>query len=330
MTLRKLALSLCAVISIVSVPEAATAATNAAASSTFTSITVFGDSLVDAGNIYAFTGGSIPSASDGYFQGRFTNGYNYPDLLSIDLFGEPTVASLAGGTNFAFGGARATNTSQVPDLQEQLGMFMGSGQAIDPTGLYILNFGGNDIFAALAPGAPAGFESDEAFLREAAAIYASGVQALAESGATNFLLTGFPVPGPGLEYSLLAEGFLSSELAALNLAEGSNLDRFSYLEFFQRLVADPTSFGLPATLDFTTTCQAAGALPDCTGYFYFDSTHPTAAIQLAAYRDMDRQFGLTAQAVPEPMTWIMMLFGFGAVGMAMRSARRHNRVALTA
>ena len=66
----------------------------------FTSLTVFGDSLVDAGNIFTATGGAIPSAANGYFNGRFTNGYDYTDLLSIELFGAPTVASLQGGTNF--------------------------------------------------------------------------------------------------------------------------------------------------------------------------------------------------------------------------------------
>lgn len=96
---------------------------------------------------------ATPAAAQGYFQGRFTNGYDYTDLLSIDLFGTPTVASSLGGNNFAFGGARATTTSGVPDLQEQLALFSLSGKAVDPSGLYVLNFGGNDIFAALAPGA---------------------------------------------------------------------------------------------------------------------------------------------------------------------------------
>ena len=78
----------------------------------YTSLTVFGDSLVDAGNIRALGLGANPA--QGYFMGRFTNGYDYTDLLSIALFGTPTMPSLgplAGGTNFAYGGARASNTS---------------------------------------------------------------------------------------------------------------------------------------------------------------------------------------------------------------------------
>lgn len=34
-------------------------------------------------------------------------------------------------------------------------------------------------------------------------------------------------------------------------------------------------------------------------------------------------------AVPEPSTWAMMLFGFGAVGGDMRSARRQRKLTLS-
>jgi outer membrane lipase/esterase len=303
---------------------AACVGTTAAAQTTpnYSSLTVFGDSLVDAGNIYALTGGATPSASAGYFQGRFTNGYDYTDLLSIGLYGTPTTPSALGGSNFAFGGARATNTTNLPDLQEQLALFTASGQQADANGLYVLNFGGNDIFAALQPGAPAGYANDSAFLLQAATIYAGGVQYLYDRGARNFLITGFPVAGAGLNFSLEAEGYLTTALGNLNLGSDSTLLRYSYLDFFQRLTADPTAFGLPANLNTTTTCQAAGALPDCTGYFYFDTVHPTAAIQRAAFNDINRQFNLIGSAVPEPATWLMMIAGFGAVGWSMRRSRR--------
>lgn len=291
----------------------------------FTSVTVFGDSLVDAGNVYLLTSGATPPASGGYFDGRFTNGYDYTDLLSIDLFGTPTTPSLAGGTNFAFGGARVTSTSQVPDLQEQLALFGASGQAIDPTGLYVLNFGGNDIFAALQPGAPSGYATDEAYLMQAALLYAGGIQTLADLGVQNFLVTGFPVP---VAYSGLADSFFLNDLSNLTLDAGTNVYFYSYLDFYQRLLADPTAFGLPAVLDLSTTCQAAAALPDCTGYLYFDGTHPTAAIQEAVYNDINRQFSLTG-SVPEPATWAMMLIGFGAVGWSMRRNRYRQRTTVS-
>ncbi|WP_222873363.1 SGNH/GDSL hydrolase family protein [Hankyongella ginsenosidimutans] len=89
---------------------AAIGAAVTAKAATVSGLYVFGDSLVDAGNTQALVlsvGGSDPTpASVGYFNGHFTNGYDYTDLLSIRLTGAPTVAALQGGANFAFGGAR--------------------------------------------------------------------------------------------------------------------------------------------------------------------------------------------------------------------------------
>lgn len=304
----------------------------------FTSLTVFGDSLVDAGNIRALGLGANPA--QGYFEGRFTNGYDYTDLLSIRLYGTPTVASLRGGANFAYGGARATTTSAVPDLTEQLGLYnayLAGGRSVDRNGLFVLNFGGNDIFAAQAAGAPTGFASDSAFLQTAAQTYAAGVRTLSDLGARNFLITGFPVAsGPGLAFSLEAEGYLTSALANLNLSGDTTLFRFSYLDFFGRLQAAPSAFGLPEPLILPDparsdggTCRGANAFPACTGFFSFDGTHPTAAVHQALFTDIDRQFALTA-AVPEPGTWAMMLVGFGAVGGALRAGRRRRTGALEA
>ena len=288
----------------------------------YTSITVFGDSLVDAGNIFTLTGGTIPSAANGYFNGRFTNGYDYTDLLSIDLFGTATVASLLGGTNFAFGGARATTTSSVPDLNEQLGLYAGylaAGNSVDSNGLYILNFGGNDIFNA--PDDPA---AEDMFIRQAASNYAASVQALNDIGVRNILLTGFPVLTDPLSFR--AEEYLNQELGMLSLASNTSFFQYSYLDFFQRVSTAPGSLGLPPQ-DQSMTCQQAGAVAianGCTGIFSFDGTHPTAPIQAALFRDINRQFNLTG-AVPEPATWAMMILGFFAMGSVMRR-RKPTRV----
>lgn len=328
--MRKAIFALMAAVAVVAGPAAAQTARPR-----FTSLTVFGDSLVDAGNIRSLGLGANPA--QGYFEGRFTNGYDYTDLISIRLYGTPTTASRLGGTNFAFGGARATTTSGVPDLAEQLDLFrsyLAGGRSVDRNGLYVLNFGGNDVFAALAPGAPAGFASDSEFLQTAASTYAGGVQALSDLGARNFLITGFPVAtGAGLSFSQEAEGYLTTALRNLSLTGDTTLYRFDYLDFFRRVTTDPGAFGLPDPLILPDparpdggTCRGANAFPACTGYFSFDGTHPTAAVQQAAFGEMDRQFSLTA-AVPEPATWATMLIGFGVVGGAMRRRKIVARAA---
>lgn len=316
----------CATMLVTAVPAAAQTTTPP-----FSSMTVFGDSLVDAGNIRALRLGADPAR--GYVEGRFTNGYDYTDLLSIAMYGTPTTASLAGGSNYAFGGARATSTTAVPDAGEQVAGYalaVSKGKAVDSSGLYVLNFGGNDVFAALEAGAPAGYASDSAFLKKAADDYAAAVASLDRLGARNILITGFPVAtlGTPLDYSLEAEGYLTSALSGLTLNGGTRLMRYSYLDFFGRVQANPTAYDLPATLILpdpsnpASTCQGARALPSCGGYFSIDGVHPTAAIHRALYNDINKQFGFGLPAVPEPATWAMMIVGFAVTGAALRRPRR--------
>ena len=62
-----------------------------AAAGPFSSVIVFGDSLIDSGNVQALSaevGEEDPTpAALGYFEGRFTNGPTYADLLSERLTG---------------------------------------------------------------------------------------------------------------------------------------------------------------------------------------------------------------------------------------------------
>ena len=133
-----------AVLAAAAIPSAATAG------SSFSGLYVFGDSLVDAGNTNILTNGAAPTPGLGYFGGRFTNGPNYVDYISSAYFGQLTKASLLGGSNFSFGGARVVSdtTDFIPDITPQLNAYKAaSGNTADPNALYILNAGGNDVFA---------------------------------------------------------------------------------------------------------------------------------------------------------------------------------------
>ena len=299
----------------------------------YTSITVFGDSLVDAGNLYIADGGTRPDPALGYFQHRFTNGYDYPDLLSLDLFGVPTKPSLLGGNNFAFGGARIIDTGDaIPDLQAQIGAFQLSGHGVDPNGLYIVNLGGNDVFGAegvFGPGNTIGSYPDiSSYLKAAAEQYVAGIQELNDLGVRNILMTDFPMAGDPL--TVEANGYLNAALGTLSLNADTDLFFYSLSDFNTRVLTDPASFGLPVERT-DTTCQAEGAqATGCTGIFSFDGVHPTAAIQAAGYHDMDKRFGLSAaQAVPEPASWITMIAGFGAIGAALRFRRGAPKISGT-
>jgi outer membrane lipase/esterase len=291
----------------------------------YSSITVFGDSLVDAGNLYLSNGGTRPDPALGYFKNRFTNGYNYPDLLSLALFGTPTTPSLLGGNNYAFGGARIVDTGDaIPDLGAQLATFMDQGSGIDPNGLYIMNFGGNDVFGAKGVFGPVGaigsYPDISSYLQAAATEYVEGVQTLLGLGARNILITDFPLAGDPL--TIEANGYLQTALSGLVVEDDASLFLYSLSAFNVQALTNPGSLDLPP-LRADTNCVAERAqATGCAGIFSFDGVHPTAAAQAAGYRDMVHRFGLTSvQAVPEPSSWLMMLGGFLCVGAAMRSRR---------
>lgn len=86
------------------------------------------------------------------------------------------------------------------------------------------------------------------------------------------------------------------------------------------LVAGSTTNLFSQTFDISANGQ---------NFFGFTSSTPITGIQITANTALIsriEQFRLggiqAAGAVPEPATWAMMLFGFGAVGYSMRSRRR--------
>lgn len=307
-----------------------TAASAARDTAHYSSITVFGDSLVDAGNLYLSNGGTRPDPALGYFEHRFTNGYNYPDLLSLELFGVATTPSRLGGSNYAYGGARIVDTGDViPDLGAQLADFKAQGHAVDPNGLYIMNFGGNDVFGAKGVFGPIGaigtYPTISAYLQAAANEYVDGVRTLIGLGARNILMTDFPLAGDPL--TIEANGYLDTALAGLALKDDVSLFVYSLSGFNVQALTNPSSLGLPPLRGDTNCVAEAAQATGCTGIFSFDGVHPTAAAQAAGYRDMVARFDLTsAQAVPEPATWMMMIGGFLLIGSLMRNRRQAGPV----
>ncbi len=300
-----------------------------------TKLVIFGDSFIDAGNIAIATGGVIPDPALGYWRGRFSEGPTWADYLGFASLGYAAGPSLAGGTNFAFGGARGAGDDlrpegAIPGLPTQGAMFvstLGPGNPFDPDALYIINFGNNDVNAIQSG------DTEGMTIPEYQAAYVNNmvgaVQALAGAGAHHILLAGVPNP-------LETEGQVLQAMldAALDAAEpalpgGTTLYRFDYFNFFLSLLADPTQYGLPADLDFTTPCLVAkvpGPGIDCTGYLSFDGTHVTRAVQQAIAVQMARQVGLAV--VPEPASWALMISGFGLVGLAVRRRKAATAVRL--
>ena len=156
--------------------------TSKAATPTFTHLYVFGDSYCDVGNDFAASGGAEPATP--YYAGRFSNGPIWVDHVAGFLKLGALKPSLAGGTDFAFGGAEVTAPvttllGTIPSVPQQVALYLQSvGGKADPNALYIIEGGGNDILNSVS-GSPLqlGFEialgisESELLLRRAGARY---------------------------------------------------------------------------------------------------------------------------------------------------------------
>lgn len=301
---------------------------------------VFGDSLVDSGNAAIASPGSAPA------HGRFTNGYDFADDLSATLGLGPATAFLAGGTNYAVGGATATTTGPVPvfppvpgsslvppSLGQQIASFYEPSvaaarrPAIDPNSLVLVTIGGNDVRAIL--------QGQPLTVGGTAMAVQSGLTELIADGARNIVVVGLPDIGripsvlvagsaastAGTQLSLALNAAYVQIIGGLSASLGSagSIELFDLFGFQHQLLATPTAFGLDPAL-LTTGCVDGGGLAtNCAGYAFYDGIHPTAQVHsLIAQR--------IAAQIPEPQSWALMILGFGLTGAALR--RRGTRAAL--
>ncbi|MGF7169593.1 outer membrane lipase/esterase [Sphingobium xanthum] len=298
-----------------------------APASAFSKLLVFGDSLVDAGNAQI---GSIllglpdpAPAALGYYEGRFSNGPNFADYLSQSLFGMETVAYLAGGHNFAVGGAEAAfKPGEVsPSFLPQLQLFQNLGEPIASDALVLVTFGGNDVRSVLTDLGAIDFTPT-------LNAFATGLSALAGAGAQTIIVTGLPDIGklpdtlaygdPAIEATATARTIaLNAAIEGLTVTlsqlTGTRIDFYHVYAQEQALRANPGAYGLT---NLTESCQSGGAaavLGGCAGYLYFDTIHPTSYVHALLAQGIVNQL-----PVPEPATWLLMILGLGMTGVAMR------------
>ncbi|GLR00099.1 autotransporter outer membrane beta-barrel domain-containing protein [Dyella mobilis] len=123
--------------------------------STFDGVITFGDSLSDAGNISLSTDPSIQPPLE------FTTNPGAVAVQNVAKgLGFSLSASLAGGSDYAWGGAGVLNNdpgtpAALPTITDQVTGYLAAGH-VDPHALYTMWGGANDIFyAATAAGAAA-------------------------------------------------------------------------------------------------------------------------------------------------------------------------------
>lgn len=286
----------------------------------YSDIIVFGDSVVDAGNAQELSGSN--RAHLGYYNGRYSDGPVYTDVLYRALFGTDMTASLLGGTNYAYGGARVKGGS-VPDLVSQIDAFeaaVGGSAAADA--LYVINITGNDMLALMS-GSTDGLSKEDYAARAGATLRAQ-LERLTALGARHILMTDVPNPAmpTQLPDGVLLQNAIDAALEGLTLE--ADLMTFSFASFYQRLLIDPTSVGLPADLRRDLHCLAVETPApnvDCSGYFFFDSGHGTAVTHAATAREVAQIVGITL--VPEPAA--LGLVGLGVIVIGATARRRSLR-----
>ena len=270
----------------------------------------FGDSLSDAGNDWIIDGHTDPVSP--YYQGHFSNGLTWVEDLS-NMLGLGTLKpSLAGGNDFAFGGAETGPTAiegvNPGDLVFQVAQYAALHPKPVGGALYTLDIGGNDIFKAIDE-LHAGQISPSVAgtaIAQAEANTVHAVETLFALGARNLLF--YEVPDLGLAPHLSADGPTWQNLAS-GLAKSFNQTVLSDLVPLEHLglkvydlptyslldtaVNNPSAFSSYGVTFTNVTSQAwtgnftnpnSGSLaPDASTHLFFDSVHPTGlAHQLTA------------------------------------------------
>lgn len=292
-------------------------------------IVIFGDSLSDSGNnalVIGTDAGQIISGNSyiptfAYGSGTYSNGDTWATGFASGL-GLTALPSLAGGTNYAYGGAETRSLGFPPSLRAQVNEFAGSAFGDVSSTLFVIAGGGNNARSAL--GTIAGGSLPELTIALASQRYANDVKLMVDQlqalGAQDIVV--WNTPNIGLTPAVQAAGSTAAMLGtavaanmnlvlADKLAGEAGVFTFDVFGLLGSAIANPGAFGLSNVSD------ACGAVLGCdpSTYLFWDGIHPTSAGHALITEALYTTLGITT-AVPEPGTaWLL---AFGAVALLLR------------
>lgn len=265
---------------------------------------------------------------------RFTDEFTWAKAFASAL-GFPSAASpsIAGGNNYAVGGASVVPLTSPPtpppSAVEQLAVFRATHGGVtgtfDPTALYFIGAGGNDLRAILTGEVAADVGAGGILLG-----LKSMVDDLRDWGAQRIVLWNMPdltlspqflaAVGAGLISDIEVAEFLgliayiNGQLMLLDALPG--VDVFDLAGLLRDIADDPPAYGL---LNASLPCGFAGIyVPTggtCTDSFLFwDGVHPTSAGHAILAQSM-------LAFVPEPAALLLFVTALLALGWARRSNR---------
>lgn len=285
-------------------------------SQTFSSVVVFGDSLTDSGNtaesykpLVQPLGLTVPDGTS------FTTN---PDPIWAEIvaeaFGASAINSLAGGTNYSWGGAcvdpNVTCENTVPTTQQQIDQHL-SGASADPDTLYMIWGGVNDISAVVGENQSDPQGALEGTLNAAGA-YVDQIRGLQDAGARYVVVLNLPDAGKTLN-AQHAGATVAAGLSALANAYNEALDTglgslehgiipVNAFALMNEIFEDPASYGFTNTDEIACTpgsnpLRPGGGIeslvcgPTDSGYLsppktdetylFADGSHPSGAVHAA-------------------------------------------------
>ncbi|WP_449427132.1 autotransporter outer membrane beta-barrel domain-containing protein [Rhodanobacter umsongensis] len=272
----------------------------AAASSPFDNVVVFGDSLSDTGQFFST---SLNEYS------KFTTN---PGEVAVQLvgghYGFDLQPSRVGGSDYAYGGAGVITDDDGPDpsiptITQQVTGYLANGAKADPHSLYMVWGGANDIFyhstqygiGTIIAGAGETAAQATANINAAATQELVLINQLKQAGANYVVVFNLPNIGdtpdahqnetlvPGIEAFLT--NVSQSYNQTLNAGLGSHTLGVNTYALFEQVVADPAKYGFT---NITTPACTTSSSHDCDGstlvapgadqtYLFADGVHPTTA-----------------------------------------------------
>ena len=272
---------------------------SASASATdFSNVIVFGDSLSDGGNIALASGSPVPM--------RFTTnpGTTTAENVAAGL-GFTLAPSVAGGTDFAWGGAGfVNNVAAVPTIPQQLQMYLGAnGGKADSRALYQVWGAANDVFYlsaaltdpnAIAAGTVTAAQTELGLLGglQAAGARYVVVYNLPDLGKTPSAAAGGAAAQAGAtQLAVIYNGVLNSGLAQLS-NNGLNIIPVNTFALLNEVIANPSAYGFSNVTAPACTGGSGSSIqcgPQGSGapvtyapgtdqtYLFADGVHPTTA-----------------------------------------------------
>ena len=256
----------------------------------YSQLVVFGDSLLDVGNVAQASFGIYPGPY--YWNNRFSNGRVYVEALDTGLGLPPIVRSTAGGSNFAYGGAETSGTGGlqglfINDIDEQIDQFVATRTA-DPNALYLVSAGANDII------------NGQTNVSIPVNNLSQDLGRLVAAGARQFLVPNMPLlgytprfngnPTTFAQYNTLSEQFNASLAVMLDNLHASNaalkIHKLDVATMFSQAIANPAVFGLtnvtnaaaPGLEPGTSSYDTSKIAPNANQYMFWDDLHPTATV----------------------------------------------------